>query len=342
MNLIEINDCERWDAWQRAQVLSQFTQSWAWGELRGEGGAPVRRFVLQDETGEWLAAAQMSYRAKKLNTGFWRAERGPVFASTLSTEKKKETFWEFCRQLNTQKGLRDRSLFWRFEPSVELEESQGMMTTSFRRASHGDPSSTLVLNVSQTQDEILAGMHEKTRYNIRLAGRKGVTTRIADKPSDLETFLDLAIETAARDGFTQYGREHLKRTYQVMHSNGLAQIRLAEHEGKILVADMEMLFGDTVTYLHGASSSASRNLMAPYLVHWDAIVDAQRRGFKYYDFWGINPQSKAMYYYRDAWEGITRFKLGFGGRRMNYIGTWDLPLNYFLYRLVYIKEILRG
>lgn len=340
MTFVEISDKTAWESFHAKQPWSQFTQSWAWGEFRRSRGFPVRRFALVDDTGEWLLAAQLERRPKKLVGGYWFAPRGPVFSSRIPPEKRRETFVVFLERLLTI-GL-SRSLFWRFEPLVELGRPEGLFPMSFRRNLPANPASTIVLDLMPPQDDLLAALHQKTRYNIRVAERHGVTTRCATHPDDVVTFLDLMDETAARDGFTSHDRGYLKATYEAMEREGMARIRLAEREGKVLVANMEVVWNDTVSYLHGASSSEARNVMAPFALHWDAITHAKRDGCRWYDFWGANPLSKAAFGYKPSWEGITRFKRGWGGRQVDLYGTWDLPFMLPLYRLAFIKQFSRS
>lgn len=342
MTLIEITNREEWDGWQAAQPYSQFLQSWAWGEFRETRGSKVRRFALADEAGMWRAAVQLEYRAKKFGLGYWYAPRGPIFAADVTGQRRRDAMSALCGEMLKRRDLRKASLFWRLEPLSGLSDPEGLIPLSFRRAKAGNPSSTSLISLDRWPDELQKAMHEKTRYNIRVAAKRGVSVRLAKDAKDVEAFLDLAEETARRDGFVQYPRPYLKDTYSMLHANGQAEIRLAELGGQVLSANMEMHFGDTVTYLHGASSSQERNVMAPFALHWDAILDAQRRGFKLYDWWGVNPEFKSMYYYKPSWDGITRFKLGWGGRRLDLVGTWDLPFNIYLYRLAYIKQFLRG
>jgi lipid II:glycine glycyltransferase (peptidoglycan interpeptide bridge formation enzyme) len=340
MNLVEITDRVRWDAFQAAQPWSQFPQSWDWGEFRRENGFEVRRFGLFDETGTLLVGAQMEFRPKRVVGGYWFAPRGPVFSERLDIVRRPEVFRAFMDALLRMRL--HRSLFWRFEPAMELNEPEGLIPLAFLRNAPQNPSSTVVLDLAPSQDEMLQAMHPKTRYNIRIADRHGVTTRIATRPDDELTFLDLMERTAERDGFVQRPREYLRATFTFLRHRGMARIRLAEHQKKPLAANLEILCGDTVTYLYGASSDEARNLMAPYALHWDAIMQAKRDGMRFYDFWGANPPSKAMPAYKASWEGITRFKRGWGGRQVDLFGTWDLPFIRPLYHLVFRKQAWRS
>lgn len=340
MNLVEITDRARWDAFQAAQPWSQFPQSWDWGEFRRENGFEVRRFGLFNDAGALLVGAQMEYRPKRIVGGYWFAPRGTVFSERLDIVRRREVFRAFLDAL-LRARLR-RSFFWRFEPVAELNQPEGLMPMAFRRNVPQNPSSTILLDISPPQETILQGMHQKTRYNIRIADRHGVTTRIATHPDDELAFLDLMDRTAERDGFVQHPRAYLRATFEYLRRRGMARIRLAELGRKPLAANLEIVCGDTVTYLYGASSDEARNLMAPYALHWDAIMQAKRDGARFYDFWGVNPPSKAMPAYKASWEGITRFKRGWGGRQLDLFGTWDLPFMLPLYRFVFRKETRRS
>lgn len=340
MKLLEITDTHPWDVFQTAQPWAQFPQSWAWGEFRRSRGVTVKRWALIDDSGAWLAAAQMEFRPKRLVGGFWFAPRGPVFSSKLKPDECRSVFRAFVEQLRDV-GM-TRPFFWRFEPCVELGKPEGLIPMEMRRNDAQNPMSTIVLDLTPDQEALQSAMHQKTRYNIRVAAKHGVTTRIATHPEDVTAFLDLMDETAVRDGFVQHDRAYLKATYEALHVLGMARIRIGEKEKTPLVANLEILYGDTVTYLYGASSSASRETMAPYAVHWDAILEAKRDGYARYDFWGANPVSKATFAYKATWDGITRFKRGWGGRQVDLYGTWDLPRFLPLYRLAFMRHFLRG
>lgn len=340
MKFVEIKDGQVWEQFQTARTWSQFTQSWTWGEFRIEHGTVVKRFALIDDTGEWLAAAQLEYRPRRFGSAYWYAPRGPVFSSRLEPDRVRLVFTSFIEFLLKEKLA--KALFWRFEPAVENGRPEGLMPVRFRRNDSQNPSSTILLDLTPSQDDLLTAMHQKTRYNIRVAAKHGVTTRLATHAEDVEIFLNLMDETAKRDEFVQHDRAYLKETYARLQRDGMARIRIAEQNGKPLAANLEILYGDTVTYLYGSSSSEARNLMAPFALHWDALTQAKRDGFLYYDFWGANPESKAAFAYKDSWDGITRFKRGWGGKQVDLYGTWDLPFVMPIYNLIFRKHYLRG
>ncbi len=335
MKLIEVFDATAWDAFQTAQPWAQFTQSWAWGEYRLSQGQMVRRFALMDEGGVWCVAAQLEYRPKPLVGGYWFAARGPVFASGLTPEETQRYFVLFLKELS---GVDlQKSLFWRFEPMVELSRVLDLMPRECHRTGWLDPASTICVDLQPDEQTLLDAMHQKTRYNIRLAAKHGVTVRLAETEKDMEGFLKLFQETMQRDAFVHHV-DHIRASYQFLAERGMARIRLAEHQGTMLAANVEVMYGDTVTYLHGASSSEHRQLMAPFALQWDAICTAKREGYCLYDFWGANPESKNSFFYKASLEGVTRFKRGWGGRQVDLYGTWDMPRISWLYKLVFLKN----
>ncbi len=342
MKLISVIDRAAWDAFQLAQPYTQFLQSWAWGEFRSAQSSPVRRFSLEDEAGVWQVAIQLEYRARRFGMGYWFAPRGPVFAKNIVGEVKRDLIKKLCEALLEIPELRRRTLFWRFEALSKLSDPEALFPLAFRRAHAMNPATSAILDLAPSESELLANLHEKTRYNIRVAAKHNVSVRFANSDADLAIFLNLMEETAKRDGFVQHPRSYLEATYHALQQEGMARIRLAECNGKILSANLEITFGDTVTYLYGSSSSEDRHVMAPFALHWEAIKDTKSRGLRNYDFGGANPQSKAMFYYKQNWEGITRFKKSWGANCINFVGTWDLPFNIYFYRLVFWRQFFRG
>ena len=267
-----------------------------------------------------MAACQLIHMPRFGFTGYWLAPRGPVGSVTngIISEIASLDF--------------PRSMFTRLEPLLPAFETN---TLPKRLKAHRfyNPSTTALLDLTKSEEDLLAAMHQKTRYNIRVAEKHGVTVRIGTE-KDLSAFIRLSHETAERDRFQHMSDAYLAKTYEVLAKHGVARLRLAEQNGTLLAANMEMAYGDTVTYLHGASSSESRNVMAPFLLHWSAIRASKLEGFKTYDFWGCNPESPQAADYRPRWEGITRFKLGWGSVRQSFVGTFDVPKQPMVYRLL--------
>jgi len=190
------------------------------------------------------------------------------------------------------------------------------------------PSQTLILDLSKSETDLLADMHPKTRYNIRLAEKKGV--KIFQDNNRIEEFLRLLKITTERDAF----RGHDDDYYRVMaaYDSNFIKLFLAEYDGRIIAAGLFCFYGNGVTYMHGASDNNDRSVMAPYLLQWHLILTAQKYAYKYYDFYGISEVK---------WPGVTRFKTGFGGEIVNYPGTFDYIISPFWYKIYNLARRLR-
>jgi len=199
----------------------------------------------------------------------------------------------------------------------------------WQKADHDvQPAHTLVMDLDKGEEELLAEMRPKTRYNIKLAERRGVRVRFSADERDMETFLKLAQDVAVRSPFRYHLPEHYRAMLKVLAPAGMLTLAVAEYGGRSLVVHILVKFGDTVAYVHGASGSGERNVMAPHLLIWESIKRAKRQGAAIFDFFGAAPPGAGVDH---PWAGITRFKEGFGGRRESYAGAYDYVLQPGMY-----------
>jgi peptidoglycan pentaglycine glycine transferase (the first glycine) len=229
-----------------------------------------------------------------------------------------------------------KAIFLRVEPKVESGDTEfikELKAIGFIKINQeSQPSKTLILDIAKEEDELLDKMHHKTRYNIRLAEKKGVAIEVKNNldQNEFNVFWELIKKTSKRDGFISFHKEYYKKLFDVFcegEGDPRIKIVLGKHKNNIIAVAVIMFCGSESVYLHGASDYKRRNLMAPYLIQWSAILEAKKKGCKFYDFWGFDEKK---------WPGVTRFKKGFGGRVIEYIGTWDYvhkPFWYFGYRI---------
>ncbi len=234
------------------------------------------------------------------------------------------------------------TFFLRYDLSREIPEagdSDQPQNRGLRKAPMDiQPPSTVILDLQPPEEELLAGMKSKTRYNIRLSGRKGVAVEQLGSEG-LDCFYQLYQETAERDRIAIHSREYYQGLLEEARVGG-ADIRIyaARHGGETLAAVVTVFQGDTAVYLYGASSSRKRNLMPAYALQWQAIRDAKSAGCRVYDFFGIPPDGQD----RDhPMHGLYRFKTGFGGRIVHRRGSWDYPFSRLLYGLYRAAEAIR-
>jgi len=325
-----------------------FLQSWEWGEFQEEAGNKVFRFRLDTESGGPAAQFTVIFHSLPFGLQYAYIPMGPLVRRDGS---ERSHFEASIAALKRSVGDSD-PVFVRVEPHVSKRDGSvgesDMERLGLNPTRAVQPADTVVVDLGRSESELLAAMHQKTRYNVRLADKKGVTVRPAHYDNahafrqDVETFWRLLDETAERDKFHAHGKDYYAKMLDVLsprkHGGLSVGLMFAEYGGKPVAAVLLASFGDTVTYLHGASSSEHREMMAPHLLHWRAIQEAKRRGFTKYDFWGVAPEDADDGH---SWAGITRFKTGFGGERVSYLGAWELPRRHVWYQVYRLAKSFR-
>ncbi len=311
-----------WERFLARYPDAHVLQTAAWGELKAAFGWQVERLIV-GETG-----AQVLFRPLPLGFSVAYIPKGPVGerAGWAALWPKVDAL---CR--------RYRAVFLKVEPDLwEETDPQGAVPPpGFRPSPHAiQPRRTLVVSLEGSEEEILARMKQKTRYNIRLAARKGVTVRLWD---DLEGFYRLMRETGERDGFGVHSLAYYRRAYQAFHPRGEAALLVAEFQGEPLAALMVFARGRRAWYFYGASTGKHRNKMPTYLLQWEAMRWAKARGCTEYDLWGVPDADRETLeaqftQRRDGLWGVYRFKRGFGGV-LRRAPVWDRVYHPWLYRL---------
>lgn len=200
-----------------------------------------------------------------------------------------------------------------------------------RKVRNVQPGKTLVLDLGKSETQLLVEMHNKTRYNIRVAQKHGVRV---ESMKDINAGCELIAATAGRQGYKDYGEDYYKKLiifFSTLPDSALkASLLGAYYEDRLISCGLFIDYEGTRTYLFGGSSELHKNIMAPYLMHWTAIQEAKNEGAGEYDFWGIETASGET-------PGFVRFKLGFGGRQIEYPGAYDIvlrPVWYNVYKIL--------
>lgn len=350
MQTATINDAQAWDGALLALPNPHILQSWAWGEFKSRHGWRASRLLFK-ESGETVAAASiLQRRVPRLPFSILYVPKGPALDWTRAglAGRVLQELAELAR--------RERALFIKVDPDVYYTqevpnfsprpaqateigcvlESQGWRTSGeqiqFRN--------TLLLDLRRSEDELLGCMKQKTRYNVRLAPRRGVTVRsigagdsVAGRDAALSLFYQLYAETGRRDGFVIRPPDYYRDAWGNFIDGGLARLFLAEFEGEALAGLLLFYFGPTAWYMYGASSERERQRMPNYLLQWEAIRWAREQGCTLYDLWGAPDELDES---NPMW-GVVRFKLGLGGELARGLGAWDFPvsrLGYWLYASV--------
>lgn len=324
MEILNIDNQERWDGWLKSSgANNSFAQSWAWGDILLAEGKRVERLAVV-EGGQVLAQAQVVYSAIPFGWQYAFCPQGPVVSSQFTAHSSQiyKCLWQYLSD--------KKCIFFRIEPEIKTEnlELRTIKTIDI------NPPATLILDLNKTEAELLSGMHQKTRYNIHLAEKKNLQIK-SDK--NLEVFWNLMNKTGSRDKFSLHHKSHYEK---VLASPLTSQLTAYEKEVPVACA-VFALFGNTFTYLYGASDYAHRDLMAPYLLQWEGVKMGKKSGCKWYDFFGVAPVKDSNYDQKHQYAGVTRFKLGFGGAPRQSAGTWDIVMDSGKYKLYNFLRKLR-
>jgi peptidoglycan pentaglycine glycine transferase (the first glycine) len=296
-----------WDALLLAQPDGNLLQSWTWGELQSRFGWSVERLAFHDGR----AGVCSLQRTGTLYPGgaVYYVPRGPVVA-----ERERLLVLDDLERRATA----GRGLVLRIEPNALVGDEwpaffEGRGLT---RGKPVQPEATRLLRIDLDPESLRAAFKPKTRYNLNLAEKKGVTVRAS---RDVATFARLAADTGKRQGIHLPGAAYYQAALDLFGPSDSVRLYLADHEGETLGGIMVFRFGKTAYYLFGGSSDSKRELMPNYLLHWQAILDFKALGCDTYDWWGI-PEEPAPDH---PWFGLYRFKTGFGGETIRYIGLYE-------------------
>ncbi len=318
---------DAWDAFVASHADAHPLQLRGWGQLKSEFGWEDSRLGLVQQ-GRLAAGAQILLR-KLPRLGFLPLRVAYVPKGPLVD-------WQDAEQVVTLLAAIWRFCLRRGAPLLKIEPEQ-MDSPALSRQLRGlgfhpgsrtvQPRTTVWVDLKAGEEEILARMHQKWRYNVRLAARKGVAVRVG-AAADLPTFGRLMQATSARNTFGVHSPDYYRRFWELFAPSDRSILLLAEHAGETLAALLAAQLAGKAYYLYGASGNDDRNLMPNHLLQWEAMRWARAHGSLGYDLWGV-PDEVGL----DAeapipdpatglW-GVWRFKRGFGGQVVRYTGAWD-------------------
>jgi len=323
MPVVSLTD---WNNYLKDHPNAHILQIGEWGELKAAFGWDPIRIVPDDGPG-----AQILFRRLPLGLTLAYLPK-PVFSEQQSAIS--EQFWSevdaVCKN--------HRVIFLKIEHDMWEDSIPAKLRSTHYAVSspHNiQPPRTIIVDIKGTEDDILARMKQKTRYNIRLAARKEVTVRPWD---DLPAFHQMMLVTGGRDGFGVHSLEYYQRAYELFHPKDKTELLVAEYDGIPLAALMVFAHGRRAWYMYGASTDEERNRMPTYLLQWEAMRWARSKDAQEYDLWGVPDEDEetleAHFTERnDGLWGVYRFKRGFGGEVRRAAQALDRVYNPLLYRL---------
>lgn len=309
-------------------------QSWEWGEFRKRTGVEVERVGYFDK-GKLINGLQLTFH------------KIPVFGQTLGYFPRGPMPDEDQLAILRQLAPKHNAMFIKMEPNVARAITSlpaENTITKFLQSENALPGRPLFtkysfqLDLTQDEEKIKNNLHNKTRYNIGVAQRKGVQIFENTTKQGMENYIEILTETTKRQGFYAHTPTYFRTMWEVMGKSSMMRIFEAHYQGTILVSWIVFVFNGVLYYPYGASRATHREVMASNLMMWEVIRFGKAMGCHLFDMWGaLSPDPDKKH----AWYGFHKFKAGYGATHVEFIGTYDLILDSPKYQLYKIGETFR-
>lgn len=323
VRIVKQNDREAYD-----KLVTHPVQSWVWGEFRESQGVEMIR--LGEYDGDKLVSGlTMTVHPVPL----------PGFKQTVLNVPRSVVPSVNLLEGVVEEAKKRKAVFAKLEPDYWISDSDKFgwedkelaiyKDSRLREASNSFAPFSAYIDTTLSDEQLMSNMKSKTRYNLRLAGRKGVKVGVDNSEEAFATYWRLTEETTARQGFYAHDKEYHRLMWQYMHGMGLADLLVARYEGEIVTTWVLFHWHDTLYYPYGASSVKYREVMANNAVMWAGIQEAKKRKAKRFELWGtLGPEADPKH----AWYGFHRFKLGFGPETIKFLPTKDVVVDRKIYQ----------
>lgn len=326
-----------WDAFVASHPNGSILQTTNWARLKNRFGWTSHRVWLKKD-GRFVAGAQILFRSALL--GMFKMAyipHGPL-VDWSDDEQIKVLFNQIDQSVYQNRAgiLKLEPLLWEDEFGIENWAAVCQRGGLIVPTDTVQPPRTVMIDIRGSDEEILAAMKSKTRYNIRLSDRKDVIVR-EGKAADLPKFIQLIQMTGQRDNFGTHDPRYYRDAFELFAPENAALL-IAEYDEQPLAAAFVTAIGQTATYLYGASSDQERNRMPAYAVQWAAIQWAKQKDCTQYDMWGVPDAAEEVLETeftkrKDGLWPVYRAKRGYGGRVQRTVGAADRVYNQTFYRL---------
>lgn len=331
----EVNDQQSWDVVAGSTLLQQ----WKWGEFQLRYGKKVWRLGAY-ENDTLLAVALVTLVRSKLRSHLY-ISNGPVIAGTTLYQEDAANVAKLTQQFLHYIKKKIATLdthFVRIDPLVVNtdENIKEFKKIGVRLSStYVQPEKTILIDLTQSEEEILAGMSTTTRYGVKKGAKDGITVTKSTNEQDFDVFWKMYEETVKEKQFVSYSKKYYKTQFDTFKDSGNYAVYLAKEGDTPLVASLIAYDTKSAYYLHTGrryvESKASKH--ASKVLVWEAIKDAKALGKESFNLYGIAKNDNSLL---DPWAGLTEFKKGFGGQIIEYVGAFDYPLtpNYWFIRIL--------
>ena len=308
-----------------------FLQSWNWGEFHHSLAKKI--FRLGFYQADQLQGLALLIKIKAKRGTYLECPGGPVI-----NWDKPSALAAFVNQVKTL-AVQEKANFLRIRPNIlnSAENKQKLKSQGFIKAPmHLHAETTWVLDLDKSEEDLLSQMRKNTRYSIKKAQKLGVKVETSTSDKDIDLLYQLQMAAVKRHKFTPFSKEYFSKQLQTFKNHNQIQLFKASYQGQVLAISFIIFYGQEAVYHYSGSSNQLRHIPASYLLQWQAIKAAKKRGLKRYNFWGITKDDNPKH----RFAGVTLFKKGFGGYQLDYLPAYDLPLKP-VYWLTYLFETLR-
>ncbi|OGE18015.1 hypothetical protein A3F00_03530 [Candidatus Daviesbacteria bacterium RIFCSPHIGHO2_12_FULL_37_11] len=308
------------------KLVTHVMQSWEWGEFRKNMGLKVLRYGLYDGEKIFKAFQLTIHHIPFTNLNVGYLPKGSVPDEELAEALIKIGHDQNCAFIKVEPNIEMESGKWKVEnynSQFSILNSQFIPSPKPLFTKHN-----FIIDLTKSEEELLKNMHPKTRYNIKVAQKHGVKVEERTDDEAFELYLKLYFETTKRQGYHGHNENYHRKVWETLRNADMARFLIATYNEEPLTAWMLLNFQDTLYYPYGGSSKSHPEVMANNLVAWEAMKLGKKLGLKKFDMWGaLGPDADP----KDPWYGFHKFKQGYGGKLVEYIGTYDLVLNWPIY-----------
>jgi len=345
LELLNISELTHWNEHIQHLPGAHALQTREWADVKTKFGWTPNPLLWQSESGEVNAAAlilqrSIPIRPFQLNLSVMYAPRGPLldWSNEDLARRVLDDIQAFAKQ--------NKAIFVKIDPDlpigsgipgedeaidnpVGLSVKSGLKKRNWHfSAEQIQFRNTVIIDLTENEDAMLMRMKSKTRYNIRLAKRKGVTVRVGGL-EDIDLLYQMYAHTAVRDDFLIRNKNYYEEVWTTFFRSKLAEPLIAEVDNQPVGAAVIFRFGGRAWYFHGMSLDEHREKMFNYRLQWEAMIRSKSAGCQCYDMWG----APDIFSEADPMWGVYRFKDGFGGQVLRTLGAWDYPVRPLLYRI---------
>jgi len=334
LEIVDATSRKEWDKFVTSHKEANFLQSWDFYEFHlSRGKKVVRRIATDTKTGKIVGAYAGVVETAK------RGRHLAIAGGPILDWSKKKLVAEIFADMKTQ-GVANHCVFVRVRPQLErtndayqIFRQNGLKKApTFLSVEHA-----AILDLHQSEAEILKNMHRRIRYAVNNARNKGFVVERSTDPKDIHQFYQIQLQTARRQNFVSFSEDFLTKQFAAFAKNNEAVLYTAKYQDQILAQNFMIFYGNEASYHYAVSTELGTKLSGSPILHVAAMADARKRKIYRYNLWGIVGEEEKNH----RFDGVSFFKRGFGGEELKYLPAHDLIISQLMYQKTKIIELIR-